>query len=397
MYCKKGQRTLDGNSCSSTLPRHRTVSPAFARTVARELSPTFHQPGPEYLKKRVLKEIAEGKENAESVVPEPLLAEERPPTPPESPQLHVMDNIDSPQTRTPSPGPPTPAEFRQSKQSTSKEDPNLLSPGVWNGEKTSRGGGSRPTTPSSSAVPAPPSEEGRKPSRSPSRQSSRAQQGSDLEIKPLQKTDSESKVAEPQPSSSARNSQVYSTDEEDQALASKGPSKLTTPEPKTDLRPKTETWESSHECLPSATEEKPESNEEGRKERKETVKVELKLPARSEPTPPPRPAPKAEPKLEVKSELRPEVKLEPKPIAKLEPKQEPKPLAKAELKTLPKPAGKLLPKIEPRIDIRAKPILRAPTDMKDSLEAEEGPNTIMICMVILLNIGLAILFVHILS
>lgn len=27
----------------------------------------------------------------------------------------------------------------------------------------------------------------------------------------------------------------------------------------------------------------------------------------------------------------------------------------------------------------------------------QGPNTIMICMVILLNIGLAILFVHILS
>ncbi|XP_023690911.2 junctophilin-2 [Paramormyrops kingsleyae] len=379
---------------------------SIARTVARELAPTFHQPGPEYLKKRVLKEIAEDNENAESVVPEPLLAEERPPTPPESPQLHVMDNIDSCQTRTPSPGPPTPAEFRQSKQSTSKEDPNLLSPGVWNGEKSSRGGGSRPssrpssrsssrpTTPSSSAVPAPASEEGRKPSRSPSRQSSRAQQGSDLEIKPLQKTDSESKVAEPQPSSSARNSQVYSTDEEDQAPASKGPSKSTTPEPKTDLRPKTETRESSHECLPSATEEKPESNEEGRKERKETVKVELKLPARSEPTPPPRPAPKAEPKLEVKSELRPEVKLEPKPIAKLEPKQEPKPLPKAELKTLPRPAGKLLSKIEPRIDIRAKPILRAPTDMK---EAEEGPNTIMICMVILLNIGLAILFVHILS
>ncbi|NXI52783.1 JPH2 protein, partial [Chloroceryle aenea] len=34
---------------------------------------------------------------------------------------------------------------------------------------------------------------------------------------------------------------------------------------------------------------------------------------------------------------------------------------------------------------------------QEAEECEEGPNTIVICMVILLNIGLAILFVHFLT
>ncbi|CAB1455576.1 unnamed protein product [Pleuronectes platessa] len=51
-----------------------------------------------------------------------------------------------------------------------------------------------------------------------------------------------------------------------------------------------------------------------------------------------------------------------------------------------------------KVESRLKPIVSNPCEeaTAESLELE-GPNTIMICMVILLNIGLAILFVHILS
>ncbi|KAJ8369709.1 hypothetical protein SKAU_G00097370 [Synaphobranchus kaupii] len=126
---------------------------SIARVVARELSPSFYQPGPEYLKKRVMQEISEGNENSESIMPEPLPAEKSPPTPPESPQMHETDNLRPGATpaRTPSPAPPA-----------AKEDPNLLSPGNWNGDKgasrgSSRAGSrpnSRPTTPSATATPA---------------------------------------------------------------------------------------------------------------------------------------------------------------------------------------------------------------------------------------------------
>ncbi|KAK1881450.1 Chromodomain-helicase-DNA-binding protein 3 [Dissostichus eleginoides] len=90
----------------------------------------------------------------------------------------------------------------------SKEDPKLLSPRSWNEDKSIKSGGSkgssksnsrpssRPTTPATSAPPtaAPESTEApgsRGPSRTPSRQSSKNEQGSHLEIKPLQKFDSE--------------------------------------------------------------------------------------------------------------------------------------------------------------------------------------------------------------
>ena len=161
--------------------------------------------GPEYLRKRMLQDGVE--DNVDTDMHEPLLAEEEPlPTPPESPSLNELDRLmpDSTPAHTPSPSPGI----------TNKEDPQLLRPGSWSGEKSSKGGGSaassransrttsRPTTPSSSSMLAPvptSTPEGTEvaaPS-GPSRQSSGVEPGSDLEIKPLQKFDGEESTAAP--------------------------------------------------------------------------------------------------------------------------------------------------------------------------------------------------------
>ncbi|KAL7398175.1 hypothetical protein ABVT39_005590 [Epinephelus coioides] len=361
---------------------------SIARLVAKELSPSFYQPGPEYLKKRVLHEAVEGSENTETVMHEPLLAEEEPlPTPPESPLMNELDSLmpGSSPGRTPSPSPGI----------ITKEDPKLLSPGSWNEDKTIKGGGnkggskpnsrpsSRPTTPATSVsatapAPAPASasaapESGaapssRGPSRTPSRQSGKNEQGSDLEIKPLQKFDSEAKAPDvaPAPVASVRNS-LISADEEEEAPrpASKVPAKAVTPEPKT-IEVKTERAPSVHERAPSVSENKVEPRAVNRPSSKAETKP---LPKRQpSPAPSPRPAPS------------PELKPVPKPV-------EAKPI-------VAKPA----PKVEPKAEARLRAIVSSSSHelTADSLELE-GPNTIMICMVILLNIGLAILFVHILS
>uniref|UniRef100_A0A3P8RS51 Junctophilin n=1 Tax=Amphiprion percula TaxID=161767 RepID=A0A3P8RS51_AMPPE len=345
---------------------------SIARLVAKELSPSFYQPGPEYLKKRVLQEALEGGENTDTVMHEPLLAEEEPlPTPPESPLMNELDSLmpGSSPGRTPSPSPGI----------ISKEEPKLLSPGSWNEDKTvkaggSKGGskpnsrpGSRPTTPSTSvSAPAPATAEtggapsSRGPSRTPSRQSNKNEQGSDLEIKPLQKFDSEAKA----PNAAAvpvRNS-LISPDEEE---APRPASKAVTPEPKA-IEVKTERAPSVHERAPSISENKVESREVSRPSSKAETK----------------PLPKRQPSPAVI----------PKPAPNLEPKTLPK---QVEAKATPaKPA----PKVEPKAEARVKAMLSSPSHevAAESLELE-GPNTIMICMVILLNIGLAILFVHILS
>uniref|UniRef100_A0A8B9JJG5 Junctophilin 1 n=1 Tax=Astyanax mexicanus TaxID=7994 RepID=A0A8B9JJG5_ASTMX len=329
--------------------------------------------GPEYLKKRVLQEISKSNENADTGIHEPLLAEETMPTPPESPFMHETETLRpniSP-ARTPSPGliPST------------APDPNYLSPGSWNGDKTSRGSGggsrggsrpgskpsSRPTTPSSAPAPAPALEEppapsSKGPSRTPSRQSAKAEQGSDLEIKPLQKPDSELNALEPVPDSDpapppapVRTSLISSTDEEEPLPrpASKVSSKAqATPEPKDveDLEPEPE--------VPVAmTETKLEMPN----------KLETKPSQRRDPSP--APAPKAV------------LKPEPKPVPKPEPKAIAKPPAK----------------VEPKAELRQRSVVKAPSEVAEATEQDEGPNTIMICMVILLNIGLAIVFVHVLS
>ncbi|KAM4563115.1 junctophilin-2 [Odontesthes bonariensis] len=338
---------------------------SIARLVAKELSPSFYQPGPEYLKKRVLQEVMEDRDNTDTIMHEPLLAEEEPlPTPPESPFLNELDHLmpGSSPGRTPSPSPAI----------ISKEDPKLLSPRGWNEDKSSKGGGikggskpnsapsSRPTTPSTSAVAPVSSDEGgapssRGPSRSLSRQSNKNEQGSDLEIKPLQKFDSEAKAPDLAPAAAApvRNSLILPDEEEAPRSASSVPSKAVTPEPKA-TEVKTERAPSVHERSASISEKKIQSREGSRP----TSKAETRpLPKRQpSPAPPPKPA----------------SNLEPKTVAKQVEAKAAKPALKAMMSS------------------------QSNEVMTESSELE-GPNTIMVCMVILLNIGLAILFVHILS
>ncbi|XP_075898393.1 junctophilin-2 [Nelusetta ayraudi] len=339
---------------------------SIARLVAKELSPSFYQPGPEYLKKRIQQEVAEGSENTDIALHEPLLAEDEPlPTPPESPLMNELVSLmpGSSPGRTPSPSPFI----------IGKEDPKLLGPGGWNEDKSSRGGSkggskpnskpnSRPTTPSTSsaATSLAPEVTGGVPSRNPSRQSSKVEQGSDLEIKPLQKFESEAKALDvpppAAPAAPARNSLIVPDEEEAPRPSSKAPAKATTPEPKpprvkADRAPET-----------PVAENKVEPREANRPpSRAETTRL---LPKRQ-----PSPAPS------------------PKPAPKLEPKA-------AEAKAI---VAKPIVKVEPKAEARQRTMVSSPSSELAEYLEQEGPNTIMVCMVILLNIGLAILFVHILS
>lgn len=355
---------------------------SIARLVAKELSPSFYQPGPEYLKKRVLLDAVEDHENPDTEMHEPLLAEEELivadeeplPTPPESPVLNELASLmpGSSPARTPSPSPAI----------ITKEDPKLLGPRAWNEEKSIKGGAikgglkpsstpsSRSTTPSvSAAAPASVAPESgasssRQPSRSPSRLSNKIEQGSDLEIKPLQKFDSESKPPDVTLTTAvSETNSLISPDEEEAAHLppeSMLP-KAVTPEPKVP-EVKTERAPSIHERPPSTSEKKRPTREGSRPGSKAETRP---LPKRQ---PSPAPSPKRQPS----------------------PALPPKAAANHEPKTVTKP-------VETKA-IAAKPILRSLVLSKEEMAPElEGPNTIMVCMVILLNIGLAILFVHILS
>lgn len=266
--------------------------------------------GPEYLKKRVLQEVVEDTENTDTVMHEPLLAEEEPlladeeplPTPPESPLPNELDGLmpGSSPGRTPSPSPAIP----------SKEDPKLLGPRSWNEDKSSKAGtikaaskpSSRPTTPSTlaaaSSLATPegggaPSSHG--PSRSASRQSNKNEQGSDLEIKPLQKLDSEVKapVFVPAPAAPVRNSLIAADEEAAPHHASHVTPKDVPSEPKA-AEAKPEAVLSAQEPTPSTSEKKKQSREGSRpSSRAETRPVPKRQPS---PAPPPKPAPSQEPK-----------------------------------------------------------------------------------------------------
>ncbi|TRY88524.1 hypothetical protein DNTS_014075 [Danionella cerebrum] len=376
---------------------------SIARVVARELSPSFHQPGPEYMKKRALQEVAESNENMETGIHEPMLSEDSLPTPPESPFLNEMESLRPSSTSPPTPS-PTPVIVPQA---PSREDANLLSPSGWNGDRASRGSGSkgssragsrpnsRPTTPATVPTPEPPPEDrpasvSKVPSRTPSRQSAKAEQGSDMEIKALQKTDLEPKVADPAPVKPVRNSLILpSNEEEPPRTAPKLAPRAVTPEPKAvEVKHKAETRELENERPASKTESKPGSSADVREERKFVNKIEPKPATKREPSPVPKPEPKPLPKPEPKPAAKP--KREPSPVPKLEPKPLPKPE--------PKPVVKPVAKVEAKNEIKQRSLVKVPSEMtQTSVELEESPNTIMICMVIFLNIGLAILFVHILS
>lgn len=267
------------------------------------------------MKKRVLQEVVEDTDNTDIVMHEPLLAEEEPlladeeplPTPPESPLLNELDSLmlGSSPGRTPSP----------ILAIINKEDPKLLGPRGWNEDKSSKVGSikaaskpstttsSRPITPSTSAATTLlAAREGggtsssRGPSRSSSRQSNKNEQGSDLEIKPLQKFDSEVKAPDFPPAIAApvRNSLIAPDEEEAPHPTSDVTPKAVTPEPKAP-KVKTERVPSVHEPTPSTSEKKRLSREGSRP----TNEAETRpLPKRQpSPTPPPKPAPNQESKI----------------------------------------------------------------------------------------------------
>uniref|UniRef100_A0A8C6VWU1 Junctophilin 2 n=1 Tax=Nothobranchius furzeri TaxID=105023 RepID=A0A8C6VWU1_NOTFU len=320
---QKVERAVEGAQRAAAIGKQKAEIADHAKVTALIF------PGPEYLKKRVLQEVVEDSENPDTVMHEPLLADEEPlmadeeplPTPPESPFLNELDSLmpSSSPGRTPSPSPAI----------INKEDPKLLSPRGWTEDKSNKGGGvkagSKPIsipsshrTTSSAAAAAPSSAapegagvpRGRSPSRSPSRHSNKNEQGSDLEIKPLQKFDSEAKAPELSPAAPApvRNDLITADEEDAPHPLLDAPPKAVTPEPKAP-EVKMERPPTIHERPPSTTETKRQSREGSR----------------------------------------PTSRTETRPV----PKRQPSPAT--------------------------------------------GPNTIMVCMVILLNIGLAILFVHILS
>ncbi|NXM81203.1 JPH2 protein, partial [Oenanthe oenanthe] len=126
---------------------------------------------------------------------------------------------------------------------------------------------------------------------------------------------------------------------------------------------------------------------------------------------PPSPEPRGEPQRRGDTPGPPQAREEKGPVAAEAKPEQPRP---KELQQRPSPerraAGRAEPtadrKIEARAPGRPEPKAgpkRGPAQaaavvaVQKAEECDEGPNTIVICMVILLNIGLAILFVHFLT
>ncbi|XP_042317440.1 junctophilin-2 isoform X3 [Sceloporus undulatus] len=334
----------------------------LARSMARELSPDFYQPGPEYLKRRLIQELMENEENMEEEAP-PV---EQPPalTSPGTPQVDTEDSSKpkgSP-TRTPSP-PGIPPEAKRAKQGSQKE--SFRSPGSWNGDHSKEGGHteSRANTPSN-ALSAPVEKfvsDSRPTSQSPSHHGHTKAPAEQMEIKPLQRIHQvgDAELFQGYHSYAVRTSPVTPPiDYEEESFPdSKVPVKPISPEPKADVKA------IEHKMEPQKRGGTPVSHHEPAHEEKKAHKVEMKHEPKQHPGP--------EHKVEEKTEAAPEDKLEQKTETKVMPKVE----LKAMVKKVPPPEA-------------------APKEVE---EQEEGPNTIIIFMVILLNIGLSILFVHFLT
>ncbi|XP_061487383.1 junctophilin-2 [Rhineura floridana] len=331
----------------------------LARSMARELSPDFYQPGPEYLKRRLLQELMENEENLENTEEAPPVEEPPPPTTPESPEADEQDSTkpkESP-ARTPSPA-GTPPEAKRAKQSSQKGT------GSWNGDHRKDGSctESRPNTPSNALLAPTEKSAGssRPASRSPSRHSHVRIAADQMEIKPLERIHQEGDVAlfQGYHSYAVRTSPVTPPVEYEEEVFpdSKLPAKPSTPEPKAEVKA------NEHKIEPQRRGATPVSQYEPAQEKK---------------------ALKAEPKLDLKQHSPAEHKAEEKAEAVAE--------GKAEWKTETKVAAKT----EPKAVVKKAPLPEAARKEVD--EHEEGPNTVIICMVILLNIGLSILFVHFLT
>ncbi|NWX41255.1 JPH2 protein, partial [Steatornis caripensis] len=126
---------------------------------------------------------------------------------------------------------------------------------------------------------------------------------------------------------------------------------------------------------------------------------------------PPSPEPQGEPQRPGGTPAPPQEREE-KPAARAEAK--PEPSRPKEPKQRPSPERRAAGRAEPAADRKTEARVPGRTEPKagakrgpapaitaaaaqEAEECEEGPNTIVICMVILLNIGLAILFVHFLT
>ncbi|XP_055508509.1 junctophilin-2 isoform X1 [Leucoraja erinacea] len=358
---------------------------SIARAIARELSPTFYQPGPEYQKRKLLHELIENGDHVENTDQEPPSIEEPPPTPPESPGLHgtATTPFESSPAVTPSPSPvETPPEVRKIRDSNLKmEDPSYLSPGNWNGEQSKN----KSTSSRSSGHPGAPSDlltvqienrstaSSRNVSRSSSQQSNRRtptkmeeqlQNNCDLDIKPLERSENKphtnlkSKPRELIPPSRQTDFQFHESYHSYAVRPQVGPPPLdllddVVPVPSLSFK---------KEAIPA----KPSVQEP-----KSEVKVK-----KVQPEPEPKPAPRVH-----------EAAPRPKQEKQLQPQPEPRPQLKPETKPAPKPVSKPVSKSVTPPEMEGKEV--APFD--------QGPNTVMIAMVILLNIGLAILFVHFLT
>ncbi|XP_075032931.1 junctophilin-2 [Mixophyes fleayi] len=353
---------------------------SISRTMARELSPDFYQPGPEYIKRKMLQEIIENAEPMELKEQASAANEEPPPaTPPESFPLHdkQLTSHDISPVRTPSPPlSATPPDAKRLKTSSQKE--RMLSPRKWNGEQSR--GGSQSATPSNS------------PSK-PSNKVISADVNTKFEnqMKPLQRldkklSDTDVEFHKGYHSYAVRTSPVTPPlDYEEKAFPSpKTPTKESTPdlkEDKKDVLPSQRLQEQKTTTEPAKKEFKAKSSED--------VKSDVKVEAKSET------------KIVQKSEPITIQKTEPKVVQKPMPsKPDPKAVAKAvPQKPEPKAGGKTEPKALAKFETKSlvKKNAQAASTAKPEEEIEERPDTIMICMVILLNIGLSILFVHLLT
>ncbi|XP_037259087.1 junctophilin-2 [Falco biarmicus] len=306
----------------------------IARMMARELSPDFYQPGPEYQKRKLLQEIMENAEHAvnmEEEAPRPEGAPP-PPTPPESPQLHEQDEARRRASPAPSPA-ATPPEAKRAKAAPRQD--GALRPGSWAGAGSPAGGGS----------PVPLEGEGRPASRGwghPTEQ---------MEIGPLQRMAHE---------------------------------------------PDVELVKGYHGYAVRTSPVSPAAD------------YEEELPPEPEPQPPPprgdpqRRGGTSTPPQELEEKAAASTEAMPEPPQPKEPKQRPSPERRAAGRAEPtagsKTEGRAPGRTEPKAGAKRGPAPPAAVvAAQEEEECEEGPNTIVICMVILLNIGLAILFVHFLT
>ncbi|KAG5838006.1 hypothetical protein ANANG_G00219190 [Anguilla anguilla] len=224
-----------------------------------------------------MQEISEGNENSESIMPEPLLAEEKPPTP-ESPQIHEMDNL-RPGSTPPAPPPPPPRPLPLPLPLLPPfPSPPLAPPRRW----------LRPRQPQPL------------PQLQPAEQQGGARPGRGA--KPRRGRPSRSPVRPPprRPGSEGRPRRKTSGAPGSQSAFQTGHARTPKPRP-----------ESAHERPPSAAEARPARSAKA-------GKVEAKAAQRREPTPQPKHTPTPEPKPAPTPEPKTVAKPAPKPFTRAE-------------------------------------------------------------------------------